>query len=79
MIQKKTPMLFIYFNNIITMLPYPQAEGISSFQPAWAEGPAELPAAELAVDHINHDSVSNMHVAWLHREADKHLIMVAVM
>ena len=44
---------------LLTMLPYPQPEGInkaSSFQPAWAEGPPVLPASELTVDHINQDS-----------------------
>ena len=43
---------------LLTMLPYPQPEGknkASSFQPAWAEGPAVLPAAELAVEDINKD------------------------
>ena len=46
---------------ILTMLPYPQPDGKGSkasiqFQPAWDEGPAVLPAAELAVEHVNRDS-----------------------
>ena len=43
---------------LLTMLPYPQPEGRdkpSSFQPAWDEGPAVLPAAELAIDDVNQD------------------------
>ena len=44
---------------LLTMLPYPQpkSENKASVQsqPAWDGGPAVLPAAELAVEHVNRD------------------------
>ena len=63
---------------LLTMLPYPQPEGINkaSFQPAWAEGPAVLPAAEL-ISSWPHQS-GPKHVAF-HSEADKHWWYMAVL
>ena len=46
---------FLY---LLTLLPYPQpnySQDRRSFQPAWDGGPGILPAAELAVDHVNKD------------------------
>ena len=42
---------------LLTLLPYPQPDerNKASFQPAWDGGPAVLPAAQLAVNHVNQD------------------------
>lgn len=43
---------------LLSLLPYPQPNDGSNakvFQPAWDGGPGVLPAAELAVQHINED------------------------
>lgn len=43
---------------LLTLLPYPQpnySQDRKSFQPAWDGGPGILPAAELAVEHVNQD------------------------
>ena len=45
----------LYF---LTLLPYPQLEQSTSSQPSWNEGPDVLPAAQLAVDHINQDNTT---------------------
>ena len=57
----ETDLNIIY---LLTMLPYPQPTDsnktrnkapVHQSQPAWDEGPAVLPAAELAVDDVNED------------------------
>ena len=41
---------------LLTLLPYPKPNLYErSFQPAWDGGPDILPAAELAVEHVNQD------------------------
>ena len=40
---------------LLTLLPYPQDRDTNSLQPAWNRGADILPAAELAVQHVNQD------------------------
>ena len=63
---------------LLTLLPYPEPdrrEGSMSFQPAWDRGSGLLPAAELAVQHINQDpnTLKGYKVKLMHADGDCNL------
>ena len=62
--------------HLLLLAPYPDPNGRSKFTPSWDGGPGLIPAARLAVEHINNksDILNDYHVTLVEGHSGCHLL-----